>query len=220
MRFFLRAQTRRDFGDPLQVFLFCLSEAANLILLRLLEHFGLSLKLPGFRGLLLYSCFRQSASLFQSRRFGLRGLHSPELVFCGSLLRFDLSVQLVFFFGAFAGCGFRVMTCFQLLEDASLDFLDPSKFVFLDLAQAFNLGGEPLFPLCPLLFFGSSLTTSFFQRAQADLSVRNRIQMLLFRYAKGLDMGVELLLFADALLSSSFCLPANRFQFSQALLFS
>src|SRR5438552_13038363 len=111
------------------------------------------------------------------------------------------------------------MTCFQLLEDARLDFLDPPTFVFLGLAQALNLGGEPLFSLCPLLLFCSSLTTSFFQRAQADIGVRNRIQMLLLRYAKGLDLGVELLLFAGTLRSSGFYLPANRFQFSQALLF-
>jgi hypothetical protein len=53
----------------------------------------------------------------------LRGLHSLELVFRGSVPRFDLSVQLVFFFGAFADGGFGVMTRFQLLKDASFDFL-------------------------------------------------------------------------------------------------
>ena len=36
VRFFLRAQTRLDFADALQMFLFCLSEAANLILLFIL----------------------------------------------------------------------------------------------------------------------------------------------------------------------------------------
>src|SRR5438876_508146 len=39
------------------------------------------------------------------------------------------------------------MTCFQLLEDARLDFLDPPTFVFLGLAQApTRLAAEPLLP--------------------------------------------------------------------------
>ena len=62
-------------------------------------------------------------------------------------------------------------------------------------------------------------TASFCQRAQANLGVRNRFQMLLLGYAKGVDLGVEQLLFASALRSRSFCLAANCFQFSQPLLF-
>jgi len=126
------------------------------------------------------------------------------VIFGGPLPGFDLRIQLIFFFGAFANSNFRVVTCFQLVEDASLDFLDSSKLIFLGLPQARNLGGEPLFPLRPLLFFGSSLATSFFQRAQATSASAIAFRCSCSDMRRGLDLGVELLLPVGALRSRRF----------------